>query len=87
MWYVVVRTYNVLVYTEFKRLTIKLDADSAQVVTPNQLQLVSLYEQFSAAAYCTRNELVQPGTVIACNAGNCPIVEEHGATVEFSFLK
>ncbi|KUL85130.1 hypothetical protein ZTR_06259 [Talaromyces verruculosus] len=65
---------------------VRRDADSAQVVTPNQLQLFSLYEQFSAAAYCTRNELVQPGTVIACNAGNCPTVEEHGATVEFSFL-
>ncbi|KAI7975122.1 hypothetical protein EIK77_002145 [Talaromyces pinophilus] len=67
-------------------IIIKLDADSAQVVSPNQLQLLSLYEQFSAAAYCTRNELVQPGTLIACSAGNCPTVEQHGATVEFLFL-
>uniref|UniRef100_A0A093V726 Mono-and diacylglycerol lipase n=1 Tax=Talaromyces marneffei PM1 TaxID=1077442 RepID=A0A093V726_TALMA len=59
----------------------------ADVVSSTVLARLSLIEQYSAAAYCTKNDIAAPGTPIACAPGNCPTVEQDLATVSFSFLK
>ncbi|EEA20108.1 hypothetical protein TMatcc_000083 [Talaromyces marneffei ATCC 18224] len=58
----------------------------ADVVSSTVLARLSLIEQYSAAAYCTKNDIAAPGTPIACAPGNCPTVEQDLATVSFSFL-
>ncbi|EED24548.1 lipase precursor, putative [Talaromyces stipitatus ATCC 10500] len=58
---------------------------AADAINTTTLATLNLYEQYSAAAYCTRNTIASPGTLITCAAGNCPLVETNGATIAYSF--
>jgi triacylglycerol lipase len=43
-------------------------------VSASVLQRLTLFAQYSAAAYCTNN-INSTGTKLTCAAGNCPLVE------------
>ncbi|KAE8149607.1 Alpha/Beta hydrolase protein [Aspergillus avenaceus] len=47
---------------------------SPRDIPPSFLQTLTLYAQYSAAAYCPDNSN-SPGTKLTCSAGNCPLVE------------
>jgi triacylglycerol lipase len=68
-------------------LMTRLDAEAAAAVNATTFADLILYEQYSAATYCTGNDVFQPGTEIACPAGNCPNVEQAHAVTWYSFLK
>ncbi|BDD60403.1 hypothetical protein MPDQ_000811 [Monascus purpureus] len=46
---------------------------------------LNLFEQYSAAAYCTSNDEAGSGVEIACSTGNCPLVQNADATSYYSF--
>ncbi|GIJ85201.1 hypothetical protein Asppvi_004057 [Aspergillus pseudoviridinutans] len=45
-----------------------------RAVSSSVLQELSLFAQYSAAAYCSNN-INSTGTKLTCSAGNCPLVE------------
>ncbi|KAI9684700.1 MAG: hypothetical protein M1829_000075 [Trizodia sp. TS-e1964] len=47
--------------------------------------MFNLMAQYSAAAYCSENDNMAPGTAFACSAGNCPLVEAAGAVNVIEF--
>ncbi|KAL1964353.1 hypothetical protein VTN77DRAFT_7038 [Rasamsonia byssochlamydoides] len=45
----------------------------------------NLFEQYSAAAYCPANFESASGAAISCSTGNCPLVQQAGATTLYAF--
>ncbi|KAL1984371.1 hypothetical protein VTN96DRAFT_9232 [Rasamsonia emersonii] len=54
-------------------------------VSQDLFDQLNLFEQYSAAAYCSANNEASAGTAISCSAGNCPLVQQAGATILYSF--
>lgn len=60
-------------------------------ISSSQLSLFNLFEQYSAAAYCKDNNDDNSGNIV-CTSGNCPLVQQAGATSilefqEYAFLR
>ncbi|EXJ92291.1 hypothetical protein A1O3_00841 [Capronia epimyces CBS 606.96] len=57
-----------------------------RAISQDLLDTFSLYEQYSAAAYCADNNVPSSnGTAITCVAGNCPQVQADGAESVIEF--
>ncbi|EHY54120.1 Lipase [Exophiala dermatitidis] len=50
-----------------------------RAISQDLLDTLSLFEQYSAAAYCPENNEPDSSTLITCSAGNCPLVQSAGA--------
>jgi hypothetical protein len=54
------------------------------VLSPDNFDLIDLYEQYSAAAYCPANfDAAIPSTQVTCRTASCPRVE--GAEIQLKF--
>ncbi|OKL61425.1 hypothetical protein UA08_03144 [Talaromyces atroroseus] len=57
---------------------------SRRTISTSVLDEIDLFAQFSAAAYCSAN-LNTTGTALACDVGNCPLVEASDTTILYNF--
>lgn len=53
-------------------------------ISSSLLSLFNLFEQYSAAAYCKDNNDDNSGNIV-CTSGNCPLVQQAGATSILEF--
>jgi hypothetical protein len=53
-------------------------------VTTTLLDDLTLFSQYSAAAYCSSN-LNSTGVAVACSVGNCPLVEAADTQILYDF--
>jgi Lipase 3 N-terminal region len=55
---------------------VEQDDPATEVVTQDLYNILSLYQQYAAAAYCVQNfDATYRQTELACPSGNCPDVE------------
>lgn len=46
---------------------------------------LTLFSQYSAAAYCSSNLNSTDGSAVACSVGNCPLVEAADTQILYNF--
>ena len=71
---------------QVSKTSAKISVDTASDVSASVLADLSLWGQYSAAAYCLANNN-SPGDEVACTAGNCPVVEAATAVTSIEFQK
>ncbi|KAJ6078919.1 hypothetical protein N7467_008672 [Penicillium canescens] len=54
-------------------------------VPSDKLSQFKFWVQYAAASYCQADYTAQVGTKVSCTTGNCPDVEEAGATIIYDF--
>ncbi|KAL2830342.1 Alpha/Beta hydrolase protein [Aspergillus cavernicola] len=54
-------------------------------ISTSELAQFSFWVQYAAAAYCPTDYTAEPGSKVTCWAGNCPQVEQAGATILYDF--
>jgi hypothetical protein len=66
-------------------LAIGTVADIVTDVSADVLANLNLFEQYSATAYCASDFDATSGATISCESGNCPLVQNAGATALYGF--
>ncbi|KAL9047412.1 MAG: hypothetical protein Q9214_000003 [Letrouitia sp. 1 TL-2023] len=63
-----------------------LNSSRHSAISESDYSNLSLFEQFSAAAYCPNNNNdIAGGTKLSCPTGNCPLVESSDVTTVYEF--
>jgi Lipase (class 3)/Lipase 3 N-terminal region len=50
-------------------------------IDQHTFDLLNVYEQFAAAAYCPSNDGALANTPVACSTGNCPLVQQADTSI------
>lgn len=65
-------------------MSIALALPALADITTSLLDDLTLFSQYSAAAYCSTN-LNSTGAALACSVGNCPLVEAADTQILYDF--